>query len=252
MYYGNEMNKNINELVGKRFGTLVVLEYAYRRKGKAYLKCLCDCGRISYKRTDVVTKSKYCPHRRFIDLTGQEYNMFTVIEPLDLTSDRRMNWLCECECGNKHIVSSYNLRKGRVKSCGCASNELRSISEKIPNNGSYLNKMYFRYKYDATVRNNREFELTKEQFFSIIQQDCHYCGKVSNPFNANSNNINGIDRLDSSGGYIVENCVPCCSQCNISKNTMGYDQFINWIEKVYKHMNNKKNPVAVPALWQLQ
>lgn len=47
--------------------------------------------------------------------------------------------------------------------------------------------------------------------------------------------INGIDRIDSEVGYTKENTVPCCKYCNTAKNTMSYNEFIEWIKRVYKH-----------------
>jgi len=46
---------------------------------------------------------------------------------------------------------------------------------------------------------------------------------------------NGIDRLDSSRGYILENCVPCCKVCNYAKRNMSVNDFLNWIKKVYNY-----------------
>ena len=34
-------------------------------------------------------------------------------------STRHRLWLCQCDCGNLHIVSSGNLSRGHTKSCGC-------------------------------------------------------------------------------------------------------------------------------------
>lgn len=28
-------------------------------------------------------------------------------------------WLCQCDCGNKHIVGTNDLKRGKVSSCGC-------------------------------------------------------------------------------------------------------------------------------------
>ena len=44
--------------------------------------------------------------------------------------------------------------------------------------------------------------------------------------------VNGIDRIDSSKGYVFDNCVPCCKHCNIMKMTMTIDEFINKIKKI--------------------
>ena len=52
--------KGRRDLAGQRFGTLLVLErsdrYAARGSRKQQLwKCLCDCGQVTYKATDVLT-----------------------------------------------------------------------------------------------------------------------------------------------------------------------------------------------------
>lgn len=36
------------DITGKQFGKLTVLEYAYYKKKRAYWKCKCECGNISY------------------------------------------------------------------------------------------------------------------------------------------------------------------------------------------------------------
>ena len=55
---------------------------------------------------------------------------------------------------------------------------------------------------------------------------------------------NGIDRIDSSKGYTVENSVPCCKYCNTAKNTMSVDEFLKWIGRVYKFNNLDSTGVA--------
>jgi 5-methylcytosine-specific restriction endonuclease McrA len=57
---------------------------------------------------------------------------------------------------------------------------------------------------------------------------CHYCG----------NKIIGVglDRIDSSIGYTIENCVPCCKDCNIMKNAKGYDEFIQKCKQIVKNL----------------
>ena len=39
------------------------------------------------------------------------------------TKDGRAYWNCICDCGNKKIVGSRELRKGTTKSCGCLQKE---------------------------------------------------------------------------------------------------------------------------------
>ena len=47
--------------------------------------------------------------------------------------------------------------------------------------------------------------------------------------------VNGIDRVDSSKGYVEDNVVSCCKYCNTAKNTMSRDEFFKWIKRVYEY-----------------
>lgn len=46
----------------------------------------------------------------------------------------------------------------------------------------------------------------------------------------------GIDRLDSTLGYIESNVVTACSTCNMGKQRLTKEQFINWICQVHTHL----------------
>lgn len=47
--------------------------------------------------------------------------------------------------------------------------------------------------------------------------------------------VNGIDRLDSEKGYVKENCVPCCWDCNRMKQTLTEQQFLKKVEQIYNY-----------------
>lgn len=57
---------------------------------------------------------------RIKNIAGIRFGKLTVVEP---TNRRGANgavyWLCKCDCGKDHIVSTANLRNGSTKSCGC-------------------------------------------------------------------------------------------------------------------------------------
>lgn len=73
--------------------------------------------------------------------------------------------------------------------------------------------------------------LTQEEYESLINSPCHYCGDTNLP--------NGVDRLDSSLGYVIENCAPCCSTCNYGKNILSESEFINHAAKIVKFQNDQ-------------
>lgn len=96
------------------------------------------------------------------------------------------------------------------------------------------------YKINAKKRNIK-YDITEEQFAEITQKDCFYCGvKPSNVSKKKLSNgdyiYNGIDRVDNSKGYEIDNIVPCCRICNVAKNTLTLSEFKNWIKRSYNKM----------------
>lgn len=81
-------------------------------------------------------------------------------------------------------------------------------------------------------RRGHYWELTIEQAGLLYIQACLYCGESPN------GKLNGIDRRNSSVGYILENCVPCCPTCNFAKRQMSPEEFILHCNKVAQF--NKK------------
>ena len=107
----------------------------------------------------------------------------------------------------------------------------------MPNHQSHVNIIYGHYKRSAKER-NLDFSLTKEQVRELIEQDCYYCGqKPVARFTAvgcaGDYESNGIDRVDNSKGYVLDNCVPCCKMCNFAKRDSTVEEFTEWIKKAY-------------------
>lgn len=80
-----------------------------------------------------------------INLVGKKFGRLTVIEEAKKhTKSSAAHWLCECECGNRKIVLSHNLRDGQVRSCGCITKErLSELSKSACFEGTkiiYLNQ----------------------------------------------------------------------------------------------------------------
>lgn len=151
--------------------------------------------------------------------------------------------LFECKCGEQFFLRETNKFKSwdavQCKDCHRKSRILDKVGER------YVMK---RVKNDAT-RAGRVFELTLEQIEWLIHQPCHYCGslqqnkisiksKVTGEYLIKDFRYNGIDRVDNSKGYIAKNVVPCCHICNRAKNSMGYGEFIEWINSMIKWRSN--------------
>jgi hypothetical protein len=89
-----------------------------------------------------------------------------------------------------------------------------------------------------------EFSLEKEVFRALTKENCYYCdtppsrvfrrGPSQKQFNGDYT-FNGIDRVDNTKGYTVDNCIPCCLACNYSKLDRTHSDFLYWIKKIYDH-----------------
>jgi hypothetical protein len=111
-------------LIGKKFGTLTVLERA-EQDGKSNHRwlCECDCGKrktiIGYN----LVKMKSCGCRsgesRVKDLRGHRFDRWTVVSRAKSNARGLALWNCKCECGTERAVAGADLRNGSSRSCGC-------------------------------------------------------------------------------------------------------------------------------------
>ena len=107
---------------------------------------------------------------------------------------------------------------------------------RLPKGQAALNAKWQMYKHDAK-RRGLEFHITKEQFRELSQKNCYYCGAVPyQKVEQKSYNgfayYNGLDRVNNSIGYFIDNIVTCCWVCNNMKAQMSKDQFLAHISKI--------------------
>lgn len=88
-------------------------------------------------------------------------------------------------------------------------------------------------KLSALIR-NIPFDVSKEIFDTKKQECCYLCGKENS-----ETHQNGIDRVDSSIGYIESNMQSCCGNCNIMKSNYTLESFLEKCTLVA--MNHKPN-----------
>jgi len=237
------------DLVGKKFARLLVIElsYTHKKNGK-YWKCLCNCGNFTtvsshnLKQGSVLScgclnkerrKEWATNHNLSANLSGKKFGMLTVLKYFDKTK-----WECVCDCGNVVAVGRYDLINGKTKSCGCYKARRKPFGENA------FNRIFYQYKKNAHVR-NIPFNITEDKFKEITQQNCFYCGcepDQGRNIKEGTNGAyvyNGIDRINPDKGYEVDNIVPCCQFCNVSKNNHELSYFINKIELIYDSLDKK-------------
>ena len=146
------------DLTNQRFGSLTAIEIAppfIQPSGKkvSAWKCQCDCGNTVNVRTDNLrnghTTSCGCACGR-IDITGKQFGRLTVSH---YVGDGQ--WECECECGNRVVVRTYNLNSGNTKSCGCLQKDRASEASHI----SLVGNRYGKLVVVERVENNRFWQV---------------------------------------------------------------------------------------------
>lgn len=115
----------------------------------------------------------------------------------------------------------------------------RSISQKI-----HLQQQAYHYsrtpkrKYGQTrskcKNEGMQFLISLEEFLELSSRPCFYCNGYLGDSGC------GLDRVDNSIGYNIENVVPCCAHCNRMKSSLPLDMFLDKIKAIYKTMVAKE------------
>jgi hypothetical protein len=140
---------------------------------------------------------------------------------------------CICRCGNETIVRLSELRNGVVKSCGCLIHDQsdRARPHRLPFGEAAGKALYRNYKNSAKLR-GYSFSLSEYDFLQFTKRNCHYCGREPSNKHYTSWKItgyylfNGVDRINNNIGYVKNNCVPCCKNCNMMKRDLTTEEFI--------------------------
>lgn len=143
---------------------------------------------------------------------------------------------CLCDCGTRKVISLWDLRSGKTRSCGF--NHPHYQDRTFP---AFKNLFLHAYKGRA-LKAGIDFTLTEDDFRELTQKPCHYCGVLATNMTHRTNSgkylssypYNGLDRKDNSQGYTLANVVPCCATCNHAKHTLTYDVFLEWIDRLVK------------------
>lgn len=181
-------------------------------------------------------KGQFLRGTQIKDLTGQKFNMFTVLEFSHVEygkKNRRTYWIAQCECGTVKPIRADQLKT--TISCGC--HKRKTDSEK-------MKKLAIeRRKYD------NEIALSKHPLYHVWRgmiarcydnRDSHYpryggrgitiCSEWKNDFRAFYDwSINNgfaekleIERIDNDGNYDPNNCrfVTRKENCNNRSTTI--------------------------------
>lgn len=174
---------------------------------------------------------------KLIDLTGQKFNRLTVLSRTSSDKSGNTMWKCICDCGNETCVRADQLKSGRVKSCGCYNNEVRSRTHTV--HGHRRERIYgiwagIKKRCNNTNATNyalyggRGIAVCKEWESDFVP---FYEWAISHGY---SDSLS-IDRIDYNGNYCPENC----------RWASAKEQSLNRRSNMVVEMGGQKKPLSV-------
>lgn len=184
------------------------------KKGRYRLKCVkCGAEKIA------PVGNQTCSYCNLKYAKGKTLPDGRVIHDVD-RSGGQVKLLIEClEC--QELVWKFN--GGKDKPChGC-----KARASLIEGRAKAVGKIARAYRYSASKR-GYSWDLGDLEVQEIVSQNCRYCGISGTPYV-------GIDRVDNTLGYTADNCVPCCSVCNMAKGNKTMDEWNEWVGRLVSH-----------------
>jgi hypothetical protein len=147
-------------------------------------------------------------------MIGKRFGRLTVIESGGVSKNRKLLWICQCDCGNitKPIVGS-NLRSGTTKSCGCLRVDTSTET------ANYNHIQYSRLYGVWHSMKQRCYYKKYKQYADYGGRGIRVCDEWRTDFAAfkdwayangyDENSEYGkctLDRIDNNGNYCPENC----------------------------------------------
>lgn len=140
-----------------------------------------------------------------------------------------------------NILDAISEQREKALGCGkCASHRSARTRVKLNVNGAF-SLAYSGIKFSAK-RRDLDWNLNKDFVEKLIVKKCFYDNSPpSNLIFKQRKHItrqfayNGLDRIDNTKGYEIDNVVPCCKTCNKAKDIMSQEEFRSWIIRVHSH-----------------
>ena len=185
--------------------------------------CRCDCGAIVEKKSEAIRRSKMpscgCAHREqtsfrcLSEMVGKTFGRLVVLERATKVGEKPVKWKCRCSCGNVTNVTTYSLKSGATKSCGCIHSE--QLASRNATHGKSYTRLYHIWRgmkarcYIPTATSYRYYGAKgvrmcddwRESFESFQEWS------LANGFDPDlPSKMCTIDRVDPSGDYSPDNC----------------------------------------------
>lgn len=186
-----------------------------------------------------------------IDMIGKIYNSWLILNHVE-TVKKIAFYNAKClKCNTEHIVRGQNVRTGMSRQCvKCGLKSGKAKIARKPRGTKSTQTMSEQRLYGirrkSAKKRGHDWNVSYEFFLKSIYSNCHYCNRgpqtTTNPLEHHRYSpertkvstivCNGFDRVDSSKGYLEENIVTCCEQCNRAKLDYTQQEFLDWAKQL--------------------
>lgn len=149
---------------------------------------------------------------RTIDETGNRYGRLTVIERSGSDIHGWALWRCRCDCGNEKVILGNLLRKGAVKSCGCAKADANK--NRLLRHGKTDTRLYYVWhsmKSRCMCPTNESYKYYGGRGISVCDEWLDFAvferWAIANGYDKDAPYGEcTLDRIDVNGNYEPSNC----------------------------------------------
>ena len=142
--------------------------------------------------------------RTIRDLTGQRFGKITALKPLDKRRNKKVVWLCRCDCGKECEIVGSSLTSKNANSCGCLTEKHGMFGTRIYNVWHTMKeRCYVKSHINYSNYGGRGIKVCDEWLDFVPFMEWAY----ANGYDENAPRGKcTLDRIDTNGDYCPSNC----------------------------------------------
>lgn len=137
-----------------------------------------------------------------IDIAGVRYGRLVPLFIVGKSSNRKMIWYCQCDCGGNISVRVDALRNGNTASCGCLVKEGNTRHGYF---GTRTHNSWVSMKTRCTNQNYHQFHYYGGRGITVCDRWLESFENFLEDMGERPDGMT-LDRIDPNGNYTPENC----------------------------------------------